>query len=314
MTNTKLLLEYADIATLLCNIAILLLMVRRSILIKYSTVAAYLFAVVISESVTIPMMFFRKYVGVSRDHAYFTMMYSNLFSFVVTTILIIAIIYSVFNAAMSPFKGLQRIGAIVFRWVTGVSALLAAVIAFGPHIFSTGTASTAEFTAVLERVQEGVNVLTLCLLLFVCLSIRPLGLTYRSRIFGVSLGLGIISTAQLIEAAWFPTTGAHSVYSPIYLVSTTAYLAAFAVWGMYFAMPEPERKMILLPTTSPFFHWNRISEALGDAPGNVAVGFNASMISPIETMVMTAMSRGTRERATLARVRAQSEMDSIVAS
>ena len=46
--------------------------------------------------------------------------------------------------------------------------------------------------------------------------------------------------------------------------------------------------MILLPTTSPFFFWNRISEILGDAPGQVAVaGFTPEMLAPAEIEMLT---------------------------
>ena len=74
-----------------------------------------------------------------------------------------------------------------------------------------------------------------------------------------------------MQAAWISTVGAQSLYSPVYLVGTVGSLISVCVWGAYFVLPEPERKMILLPTTSPFFTWNRISEALGDEPGYVAM-------------------------------------------
>jgi hypothetical protein len=231
--------------------------------------------------------------------------------------LMVAIIYDVFVQAMRPLKGLQRMGTLVFKWVAAVSILLGGVIAFGPHVFSTGTPSSIAVTTIIERAQEGVHVLTLCLLLFVCIAIKPLGLTYRSHVFGIALGLGIISTTELVQAAWFWTTGAHSVYSPIYLFGTVGYLVAISTWTVYLAIPEPERKMILLPTTSPFFHWNRISEALGDAPGHVAIGFKPSMISPVEAKVMTAMSKAARQResaAAAAEAQEQAEMDSVAVS
>ncbi len=54
--------------------------------------------------------------------------------------------------------------------------------------------------------------------------------------------------------------------------------------------------MILLPTTSPFFLWNRISEILGDAPGQVAVaGFKPEMLAPAELEMLTAAT--AREKA-----------------
>ena len=79
-----------------------------------------------------------------------------------------------------------------------------------------------------------------------------------------------------------------SLYSPIYLVSTLGSLISVCVWGAYFLLPEPEQKMILLPTTSPFFTWNRISEALGDEPGYVAIaGFKPQMLAAAELKVLS---------------------------
>jgi hypothetical protein len=142
-----------------------------------------------------------------------------------------------------------------------------------------------------SQLQQGTFVLTLCLLLFVSLAIRPLGLTFRSHIFGVTLGLGVTATAFLVQAAWISTVGAQSLYSPVYLISTIGSLISVGVWGAYFVLPEPERKMILLPTTSPFFTWNRISEALGDEPGYVAVaGFKPQMLAAAELKVLSSPS------------------------
>jgi hypothetical protein len=145
--------------------------------------------------------------------------------------------------------------------------------------------------------QQGVSVLILCLLLFVCFSTRYLGLTYRSHIFGVSLGLGIFATTSLIESAWFANGVGQTVYSPVYVFSALGACLAMMTWGGYFAVPAPERKMILLPTTSPFFLWNRISEALGDEPGFVAIaGFKPEMLAPAELTAFTAGSKRARER------------------
>ncbi len=89
----------------------------------------------------------------------------------------------------------------------------------------------------------------------------------------------------------------NSVYSPIYLLSSCGFVVACGIWGWYFVMPEPAARMVLLPTTSPFFLWNRVSEALGDEPGYVAVaGFRPEMLEPVELRVLTAASVAARER------------------
>lgn len=59
------------------------------------------------------------------------------------------------------------------------------------------------------------------------------------------------------------------------------------IWSAYFAFPEPKRRLIVLPTTSPFLRWNQISMALGDDPGYVAVGGIApELFAPAEIEIM----------------------------
>ena len=248
----------------------------------------------ISASILIPLLFFRKLTGLSIPTAYTIYFYTAWISALAEALLLIGVIYHVYNEAMRPMQGLQRIGRIIFRWVAVVSIALSIAIAAGPHS-SSGSGWVGSIAAAASQIQQGVSVLTLCLLLFVCFAIRPLGLTFRSRIFGVALGLGVTTAAFLVQAAWFATVGAQSLYSPIYLVGTVGSLLSISVWGTYFALPEPERKMILLPTTSPFFTWNRISEALGDEPGYVAIaGFKPQMLAAAELKVLSSATHKDR--------------------
>lgn len=241
-----------------------------------------------SASIVIPLLFFRKAIGIQIPVAFDVYFYTSWISAFAEALLLIGIIYHVYNEAMRPLQGLQRIGRVIFRWVAVVSITVSLAFAAGPHSLGGGSWLGGVAVAV-GQIQQGVMVLTLCLLLFVCFAIRPLGLTFRSRIFGVSLGLGVTTTAFLVQAAWFASVGAHSLYSPINMVGIFGSLISACVWGAYFALPEAERKMILLPTTSPFFTWNRISEALGDEPGYVAVGgIKPQMLAAAELKVLSA--------------------------
>jgi hypothetical protein len=201
--------------------------------------------------------------------------------FAVTSILMLIVICSMYRLAMAPLKGLHTLGMLVFKWVAAISVLVALGSAFAPHI--TTVSYIVNFVAQMQRTQ---SILILCLLLFVCFAIRPMGLSYRSRIFGVSLGLGVMATTDMVQSAWV-----HSVNSDMYgifsIISTGAVCLTFATWAVYFALPEPKRRLITLPTTSPFLRWNQISEVLGDSPGHVAIGgLPPEMLAPAEIEVM----------------------------
>ncbi|HEY0161286.1 MAG TPA: hypothetical protein VGB69_01290 [Edaphobacter sp.] len=234
---------------------------------------------ILSATIFLPLL----YLGarsIERHLAYQVYFYVYWTTYALESILSLLVIYSIFKMAMAPLKGLQTLGMLVFRWVAAISIAVAIGVAVSPHM--TGTHF---IVAMITQLQQTSSILTLCLLLFVCFAIRPMGLSYRSRIFGVAFGLGFLATTDLVRAAWL----AHSsdMDSTINIVSGLAICLTLAFWSVYFAFPEPKRRLIVLPTTSPFLRWNQISMALGDEPGYVAVGgVPPELFSPAELEVM----------------------------
>jgi hypothetical protein len=218
--------------------------------------------------------------GIEKHLAYQTYFYVYWMSYALEAILSLLVIYSIFRLAMAPLKGLQTLGMLVFRWVAAISVAVAIGVAVTPHL------SGIKFmVAMVTQLQQTSSILTLCLLLFVCFAIRPMGLSYKSRIFGVSLGLGIMATVSLVNAAWL--SHSPNMYSAISLINGLAVGLTLLMWSAYFAFPEPKRRIIVLPTTSPFLRWNQISMALGDDPGYVAVGgIPPELFAPAELEVM----------------------------
>jgi len=302
-------MEYSIFADLFISLGVLAVMARRRMLREFSFLAVFLAVNFLEEGISIPILFFRKYLGISKVLAYDIYFYSHLVISCAECVLLLLIIYSVFRQAMKPLEGLHRAGKIVFRWVSAVSLAISVAIGLGPHVVGSHYMETVS-----GQLQQGISVLILCLLLFVCFSTKYLGLTYRSHIFGVSLGLGIVATVSLIESAWIANGIGQTLYSPVFVFSTLGACAAMLTWGTYFALPAPERKMILLPTTSPFFLWNRISEALGDEPGFVAIaGFKPDMLAAAELTAFAAGSKRAREREIEQERQARAERDAQVA-
>ena len=287
----ELLLKYADILIVCFCIGILILMGRKRQLTEFPSLAMLLGVQAVSSAIAVAILFFRQSIHLDIPTAYRIYFYSHWASFTAEAILQLLIIYSVFRLAMKPLQGLHSIGKIIFRWVAAVSVMVSVAIAAGPHLVGPGYGLTVTIATLTGQVGQGICVLTLCLLLFVCFSTKPLGLTYSSRIFGIVLGLGVLAMTSLVQTAWTSVSAGRSLYSASALFGALGSCAALAVWGTYFALPEPERKLILLPTTSPFFFWNKISEALGDAPGHVAIaGFRPDMLAPAELQMLGAPS------------------------
>jgi hypothetical protein len=268
-------LGYLEI--LLCLAALTAIVVKKQWA-DYWSLGWFLAVRVISSTFLEGIMRFGHGLGAARAYEIYFFVYW--FSFALESVVALIVVYSVFRLAMAPLKGLQTLGMLVFKWAAAISVAVALGSVFVPNM--TGMKYLVAAISQLQRTQ---SILTICLLLFVCFAIRPMGLSYSSRIFGVSLGLGIMATNDLVQSAWLALKpdmlGSYDVINGVVIC------AILATWTTYFALPEPKRRIIVLPTTSPFLRWNQISQALGDSPGFVAVGgVPPELFAPAELEVM----------------------------
>ncbi len=270
------LLQYVE--PILCGL-LLYFLVRAKVVRQFVYLFALLCVRLACSFICIPLLTFSGH-GIERHVAYQIYFYVYWISYALEAVLSLLVIYSIFKLAMAPLKGLQTLGMLIFRWVAAISVAVAIGVAVSPHL------NPVDFMiAMITQLQQTSSILTLCLLLFVCFAIRPMGLMFNSRIFGVSLGLGLLATVSLVDAAWL--THSPNMYSTISLVNGLAVGLTLLMWSAYFAFPEPKRRIIVLPTTSPFLRWNQISMALGDDPGFVAVGgIPPELFAPAELEVM----------------------------
>lgn len=217
---------------------------------------------------------------IGRQDAYTVYFYSYWGSFIIDSVLVVLTIYTIYRNAMEPLKGLQSLGMLVFKWAAAISTVIALALSIGPRV------NTNRFLVeVAGQMERASGILTLSLLLFVCFAIRPMGLSYRSRIFAINFGLGVTSALAMVGAAWL--TRGSKMYNGFDMVSSASTMVVLGMWSFYFLAAEPKRRFILLPTTSPFLRWNHISELLGHNPGYVAIGgFSPDNLAPAEIEVM----------------------------
>jgi len=266
-----------NLEVVLC-VAVLCLIVLRRQWADYWALGAFLAVRLTSDVAGICLNDFAAQLGLHAAYRDYFWVYWV--SSAVESAVALLIVYGLFRLAMAPLKGLQTLGMLVFKWAAGISLLVALGNAFAPNM-----SGIRLIMAAIVQLQRTQSILTLCLLLFVCFAVRPMGLSYSSRIFGVSLGLGTMATNDLVQSAWLALNP--KMETAYNTVNGVVICVILATWTAYFALPEPKRRIIVLPTTSPFLRWNQISQALGDAPGFVAVGgVPPDLFAPAELEVM----------------------------
>ena len=218
---------------------------------------------------------------ISAVHFYNAYFFTYWPCFLVEAVLVLRVLHEMFRHAMRSVPGVQHMGRSVFFWAVAVSAVLAC--ASGTTAHASGVALLVAAAQMIARSQ---SVLALCLLAFLAFASNKLGVSFRSRIFGVIFGFGLMAVGNLVNAA---------IGTDIALTSTVQFafeavtLASIAIWCVYFLRPEPARRMVAVPVTSPLMRWNDVAQALGNPAGQVAISYPPSFMTDVQHLVNNVM-------------------------
>ena len=75
-------------------------------------------------------------------------------------------------------------------------------------------------------------------------------------------------------------------------------LVSILVWGAYSALPQLNRKPVLMPVSSTIYRWNEIASALGHTGTQIAVQepVNSFFLTDVEKVVEKVLSRNLKGR------------------
>jgi hypothetical protein len=204
----------------------------------------------------------------------------------------IAIFYTVrqaFEEATLPLAGLKKPGRILFQWIAVTSCIVVVATSIHPYGFSLRTIPLS-----MIELMRCMSMLELCLLAFLAFTVHPLGLSFRSHVFGIGLGLGFLAATDMVMAA-----AAHfgaSMVSYTSLFGEIGTLMVFVIWSVYFFKQEPERKSMMMPASSQLLRWNEIATAFGHRSGQVVLTpapGGTFFLQDVEKVVDRVMSRNS---------------------
>lgn len=213
---------------------------------------------------------FTKGLTECRSTAYEAYFWGYWISYIAIAVAIFFVVQEIFKRVMEPIPGLRRLGLMAFRWISIVSM----VISVGAIALPAGLKASGSFDPgpVALQTARCVSVMELCLLAFLALTIHSLGRSFRSRLFGIALGFGLQSVAELVVSALQARHPGVGEGSNLFLQIVIT--VVLVTWTAYFLAPEPvaERNMIILPPESMLSRWNALAKGLGQMPQPVAAG------------------------------------------
>jgi hypothetical protein len=240
-------LGYAETAA--CLAALILLLARK----RWSTYWAlgwFLIAHLLTGLGLPVIIHFADRLG--KRTAYETYFYVYWVAFGLESVLTLLVLYNLLRVTMGPLRGLQRLASLAFCAVVLLAVFWAATSVLSHHIHS----EIQFVVAAISQLQRTQSMVAILMLLTVVPALRLMGLSFRSPVFGVALGLGILAINDVLWSQWLTShpyigTGHDVIHG---LVPCTI----MTVWAVYFALPEPERHELALPAGSPLLRWNRM--------------------------------------------------------
>ncbi len=196
----------------------------------------------------------------------------------------------IFRDALAPVPGLRRLALVAYRWVAVVSVALTVVPAAIPLFLH---AQSLHIT--LMQAMRCVSVLEFCLLAFILLSAQTLGISFRSRIVGITLGFGVLAAVDTVCFMVLVRSGQPSL--PWILVREIGCVVATTLWLVYLIKPEPGRFIVQLPANSQLGKWNEIAVALGKPAPHVTLTppQGAFFLQDVEQVVDRVLSRNATD-------------------
>jgi general stress protein CsbA len=209
-------------------------------------------------------------------------------SFLVGSISIFYVVRQTFEAATHPLTGLKKPGRILFRWIGFISLIIVIASSIHPYGWSLRSIPLA-----MIELMRCMSMLELCLLAFLAFTVHPLGLSFRSHVFGIGLGLGLLAATDMLVAA--ATHLGNSLATYVSLFGEIGTLTVFMTWCVYFFLPEPARKSMMMQANSQLLRWNEIASAFGHRSGQVVLtpAPSSFFLQDVEKVVDRVMSRNS---------------------
>ena len=165
----------------------------------------------------------------------------------VETVLAFAIIYQMFVQRLHQYPAITKLGNAAFRVTTLMLIIVAVVLAW----FAPGLGNNY-LTSLYSVVERSLRTLQCGQLIFLFLFFGYFRLSWRSRVFGIALGLGILSSTTLAIDAIRSQLAVTRTWTPalyaLYIASDTTNILALSVWLSYVVLAKEES---IKPTYRP---------------------------------------------------------------
>ncbi len=150
----------------------------------------------------------------------------------------LAVMLEIFHDIFKPYEALRKFGTVMFRWVVAVLVM----VTIASSITTVRLHAAELLNAGSVMFDRGLMILQCGIVLFLLLSNRYLGISYRQRVFGIAVGFGITAAVSLLVWSMLHWVH-HSMVAPLFALMNVSGRIGDCIWLVYFFIPQPERRI-----------------------------------------------------------------------
>jgi hypothetical protein len=214
-------------------LAVVLQIVRLGLATEYRALLRYNVATAVT---VIACLIGMRYTTPHQAYIFYCYIYWPLA--ILTDCFALGVMLAIFRDIFKPYEALRELGVVLFRWTLGVLVVVSLVTALSAgdgKILDVFNKSSLMFDRGLQILQCGV-------VLFLLLTYKYLGISFRHRVFGIAVGFGVYAAVDLLAlsvSTWAPA----SVVTIASAVANASAMVGYAIWLGYFFVPQPERRI-----------------------------------------------------------------------
>jgi hypothetical protein len=224
-------------------------MMRRRLQVQFPAFFSYIIFEILQFAVL---------AGISWSHLHFGDTYLRAYAagLGLSTVFRFGVIHEVLTGLFRSYPALSRPGTLLFRGVTLLLLLIVMTMAINSSGNSSGT-----FIFIVHALDRGASILQCGLLLTLFFLSRYLDLPWRSPMFGIALGVGIVASVGLVIAAIRTQLGISGRVALDFTTMAT-YHCCVVLWLFYLLVPERRPQLVTELPQTDLEVWNNELESL----------------------------------------------------
>jgi hypothetical protein len=177
---------------------------------------------------------------------------------VLDAVLSMAVLLELFSKMLKPYPGIRKLGHLVYL-IAGI--LLVAIAAWMLIETPPSDVSVAKLTVWIVSGQRSVDFVRFGLLFVLFMFCRLFGLTWRHYLFGIALGMAVLTGLEVLGESFRVEFGYH-IHRIYELVVSAGFDLGVLVWSYYLVRQESKLYVTEVPYSPNLVRWNTALEEL----------------------------------------------------